>query len=77
MCAETVLIVLPIVFLSTFFLSTKNLYIPCVYHDIYNEMLDAATCANLKLFNLMKQAVFNQLKIALHILSINRKKIVM
>jgi ribonuclease PH len=37
-----------------------------VHHDIYNEMLDAATRANLQLFQLMKQAVVNQLKTALH-----------
>jgi hypothetical protein len=65
-CAEAALIILPIGFFSTFFLPTK-LYSPCVYHDIYNEMLDAATCPNLQLFNLMKQIVFNQLKVALHI----------
>lgn len=35
-----------------------------VHHDIYNEMLDAATQANLKLFDLMKQAVVQQLKSA-------------
>ncbi|CAF3656481.1 unnamed protein product [Rotaria sp. Silwood1] len=39
-----------------------------VHHDIYNEMLDAATRANLQLFNLMKQAVVNQLKTVLHVL---------
>ena len=39
-----------------------------VHHDIYNEMLDAGTRANLQLFQLMKQAVVNQLKVALHAL---------
>ncbi|CAF1129017.1 unnamed protein product [Rotaria sordida] len=39
-----------------------------VHHDIYNEMLDAATRANLQLFDLMKQAVINQLKTVLHVL---------
>jgi ribonuclease PH len=38
-----------------------------VHHDIYNGMLDAATRANQQLFDLMKDAVLNQLKFALHL----------
>lgn len=38
-----------------------------VHHDIYNDMLDAATRANVQLFERMKEAVLTQLKSVLFI----------